>query len=85
MADTDPTYHGFGLEQAGESVANLPLAFSNLERAVVEDADAGAVVAAVFELAQASKDDGAGFLFTDISDDAAHSFGSWGLGARGLG
>jgi hypothetical protein len=36
-------------------------------------------------LAQASKDDGAGFLFTDISDDAAHSFGSWGLGARGLG
>lgn len=80
VPDAHGSEDGFGLEQLSEAFADLSLALAYLKRAVLEDADAGTVIAAVLELAQAGKDDGAGFLFTDVSDDAAHNLRSWELG-----
>ena len=72
MADAQGTVERLGLEQSGEALIDLAFAFAELELIVREGADAGAVIAAILEAAQTFKDDRTGWLFADVTYDAAH-------------
>ena len=55
-------------------IAELAGGAANFELASgIDDGDAGGVVAAVFELAQAFDDDGNNFLRADVADNSAHA------------
>jgi hypothetical protein len=72
VTDAERAVEGLGLEEAGEAVIDLALAFAELERVIGKDANAGAVVSAIFESTEAFEDDGAGLLFADVTYDATH-------------
>ena len=57
----------FEIAQFARRAANLQLAFLG------DDGDAGGVIAAVFEFAQALDDDGNNFFRSDIADNSAHA------------
>jgi hypothetical protein len=78
VADADGAANGFGLELASQAFVDFPLLLAYLERGVVDDAQASAVVAAIFEAAQAVDQNGSCLLFADVSDDAAQRvMGCW--------
>src|SRR6185503_4103717 len=52
--------------------AQLAAAADDARHALVPDRDAGRVIAAILELAQAADDDRGGLARSDITDDAAH-------------
>src|SRR5207245_6028282 len=58
--------------QALLEIAQLAGAAHHLDGAAVDDRDAGGVVAAVLEAAEAVEEDAADLLRTDVADDSAH-------------
>jgi hypothetical protein len=73
VAEPDGTDGGFGLQQEGEAVIDLPLFLADFEFAIAEQSDPGAVIAAVFESAQTVEDQWPGGLVADVADDSTHS------------
>jgi hypothetical protein len=70
---TDAGKAGGGLftEETGEFV-NATGLLAELELSLVERAEAGRVVAAIFEPAEAFDEDGLGRFFADVADNATH-------------
>jgi hypothetical protein len=56
VAEPDRSQGGFGLQQEGEAVIDLPLFLADFEFAIAEQSDPGTVIAAVFESAQTIED-----------------------------
>ena len=52
----------------------LPILLADEQFATVQDSDAGAVVAAIFQPPQTLEEDGRDRFLTDVSNDAAHIF-----------
>src|SRR5579884_3630506 len=64
---------GIGLEQTGDALVKFADLFADGQRGIAADGHARAVVAAVFESAQAFQQDGPGCFFAHVSDEAAHN------------
>ena len=65
---------GSGAVEAGAQVRELADVLGDEQApVVVEDGDAGAIVAAVLELGEAVEDDGRRLFAADVADDAAHA------------
>ena len=72
VADAELTGRRLGLEGSAETFVDFPLFFARLEFGVVQHAQPGAVITAVFEPAQSFKQDGCRLLLADVAYDAAH-------------
>ena len=75
VANTNMTMGGFSLEQTGQAVVDLADLLTQTNVALAKDGKPGAIVSAVFQAAQPFDQDGLGFAFTDVSNDAAHCVG----------
>ena len=73
MADADRTAGGLFGQDAGEIVDTAGF-LAEFEFAGVQDAEAGGVVAAIFETAKAFEDDVLGGFLADVADDATHIY-----------
>ena len=60
-------------EEALQKLADLPGALVHVERAVIDDGDAGGIIAAIFEPPQPLHQDRRRVARPDISDDPAHA------------
>ena len=85
MANTDDPDHRFGLEESGQAIVDLALAFAELKCAIAQDTQTGAVIAAVLKSSQSVQDNGTGFSLSDVTNDATHGVGEVGVGSWELG
>jgi hypothetical protein len=60
------------LGKAGDA----PGTFARFDMIAIDDRDPGRIIAAVLETAQSIKQDGRGFRFSDVSDNATHDLGA---------
>jgi ATP-dependent DNA ligase len=76
VAHADMAFERVALEDLDQAVELADGTADGNLSLTVDDGDAGGVVAAVFEAAQALDDNWHGLTFTDVADDAAHLLGS---------
>src|SRR5882724_11541088 len=72
VADTEISRDGIGLQDGREGAVNLAALFPHEQIGLLQDGDARAVVAAIFQPPQSFEQDWRGRFFSDVSDDAAH-------------
>src|SRR5829696_1613974 len=72
VADAEGSVDRMRRHCPGQTFVNPAFFLSGVQSAAVEDRQAGTVVAAILEPAQALDDDWAGLLATDVAYDAAH-------------
>ena len=72
VADAERAVNGLPVNERDEAFVDFAFFLADVEVGAVEDGEAGAVVAAVLEAAQAFEQDGAGGFFTYVANDAAH-------------
>jgi hypothetical protein len=72
VANPDITFGGLFGDDGGQIVDAAGL-FAEFEWFVIDDAEAGGIVATVFEPAQAFEDDVLGGFPANVADDATHS------------
>ena len=65
--------HGALAGELGLKVFQLPAGAHHVQRASLDDGDAGGVIAPVLELLQPVDEDGGRLPLPDVTDDAAHS------------
>ena len=72
VADAESSGDGFRFQETRDAVVNFALPFAQEQAAFVQQGNARAVVAAIFQPAQSFEQDGRGRLFSDVSNDATH-------------